>query len=41
MLLASEYDQLVSVEACIKIADDTLYEGKEAGRNRVVAPGKP
>ena len=32
----SEYDQSASVERCIKKADDALYEGKEAGRNRVV-----
>ena len=33
----SEFDETVSVEECIKLADDGLYEGKESGRNRVVS----
>lgn len=33
----SEYDETVSVEECIKLADDGLYTGKESGRNRVVS----
>lgn len=33
----SEYKETISVEACIKLADDALYTGKESGRNRVVS----
>jgi len=33
----SEFDETVSVEECIKLADDGLYEGKESGRNRIVS----